>query len=224
MSLMPAQAPQLTRRSILKKAIDLMDRDGYAAFSMPRLGDELGIRTPSLYHHFRDRAELLAEVARTVVLETELPDRREDTGWMEYFVELSVNFRRTILRHPNTAPVLLQFLPREILTSLYEQSAVILVETTTIPLAAHVLVLDGLERLVLGHALIESAAPGDGGDPFPNIDAARQPQLAVAVAANELDAEQRFVASVRAFLTGVAAGGAGPGAVPGQEPRLSSPA
>jgi TetR/AcrR family transcriptional regulator, tetracycline repressor protein len=204
--LMPVAPPQLTRRTILRAAIELMDRDGYATFSLPRLGDELGIRTPSLYHHFRDRAELLTEVARAVVRETVIPVRRDGADWTEYFVELSVNFRQTILRHPNTAPVLLQFLPRDVLTSLYEESAVILAETSGIPVSAHVLLLDGLERIVLGHALIESTAPqASGGDPFPNVDPATQPRLAAAREANTLNAEERFVASVRAFLTGVAA-------------------
>ncbi|SHN46653.1 TetR/AcrR family transcriptional regulator [Cryptosporangium aurantiacum] len=203
---MPAAPPQLTRRTILRTAIDLLDRDGYAAFSLPRLGDELGIRTPSLYHHFRDRAELLAEIARAVVRETPIPVRRPDAEWTEYFVELSVNFRRTILRHPNTAPVLLQFLPRDVLTSLYEESAVLLAETTDIPTSAHVLILDGLERFVLGNALIESTAPrAADGNPFPSVDPEQQPRLAAAIAANSLDAEERFVASVRAFLMGVAA-------------------
>jgi TetR/AcrR family tetracycline transcriptional repressor len=213
---MPVPPPQLTRRIIVRTAIELIDRDGYPAFSMPRLGDELGIRTPSLYHHFKDRAELLAEVARTVVRETEIPARRADAEWMEYFIALSVDFRRTLLRHPNTTPVLLQFLPRDVLTSRYEHSAAILAETTNLPLSSHILVLDGLERLVLGNALVESAVAGGDQNPFPNLDPARQPRLAAAAAANELDAEQRFVASVQAFLTGVA--------TRGQERTVKAPA
>lgn len=220
---MRAAPPQLTRRTIVRTALGLLDRDGYATFSLPRLGDELGIRTPSLYHHFRDRAELLAEVARTVVRETEIPDRREGADWTEYFVELSVNFRRTILRHPNVGPVLVQFLPRDILTSRYEQSAAILAETTEIPISAHVLILDGLERFVLGNALIESTAPQPSdNDPFPNADPDTQPRLTAAIAANHLDAEARFIASVRAFLTG-AARFATPEKLPAPTERKRSP-
>src|SRR5882762_6793046 len=120
----------LNRRIIVDTALEMMDRDGYTAFSMPRLGDELGVRTPSLYHHFRDRADIMAEVARTVVLKTRLPTWRADAHWTEYFVELAVNFRRSILAHRNTAPVLLQFLPRDVLLPLYEKGAVQLVEHT----------------------------------------------------------------------------------------------
>ncbi len=206
-----ATQPVLNRRLIAETALAMMDRDGYAAFSMPRLGDELGVRTPSLYHHFRDRADVLAEVARTVVLRTPVPDRRPVARWQDYFVELAVNFRRTILRHANAAPVLLQFLPRDMLVALYERAAVELDEHTDVPASAHVLFLDGLEKLTIGAALIEavtSAGPatyrGERAGPFPSVDPEAQPRLAAAVAVNDLDAEQLFVRAVLAFLTGVA--------------------
>jgi AcrR family transcriptional regulator len=173
---------------------------------MPKLGDLLGVRTPSLYHHFRDREDILAEVAKMVVLETKLPPRRPGTHWTEYFIELSVNFRSTILRHRNTAAVLLQFLPRDLLAELYETAAVRLRADTEVPVSAHVLILDGLERFTIGAALIESTRSEHGpSSAFPNVDPARQPGLAAAVAENELDSERLFVASLRAFLAGVEA-------------------
>jgi len=198
--------PALSRRVIVETALAIMDQDGYGAFSMPKLGDALGVRTPSLYHHFRDRADILVEVAKVVVLETEVPHRRADAPWTDYFVELSVNFRRTILRHHNTAAVLVQFLPRDVLAPLYETAALILAEVPTVPLSAHVLILDGLERLTIGTALIEASRPSHGPDTaFPNVDPDAHPQLAAAVGANALDAEQLFIETIRAFLSGVEA-------------------
>jgi len=202
-------SPVLNRRIIADTALEMMDRDGYAAFSMPRLGDELGVRTPSLYHHFRDRADILAEVARTVVLKTEVPKWRAGTPWIEHFVEFSVNFRRVILAHRNTAPVLLQFMPRDVLLARYEIAARELAEHAGQLPATHVLFLDGLDKITIGSALIDAVNPGSGGSvPFSNVDPEAQPRLAAAVRANELDSEQLFIETVRAFLAGVA------GAVP----------
>lgn len=198
-------SPLLTRRIIADTALRMMDRDGYAAFSLPRLGDELGVRTPSLYHHFRDRADILAEVARTVVLKTEVPRWRPGQPWIEHFVEFSVNFRRVILAHKNTAPVLLQFMPRDVLLARYEISARELAEHAGQPPELHVLILDGLDKITIGSALIDAVNPGSGGSaPFSNVDQETQPRLASAVRANELDSEQLFIATVRAFLAGVA--------------------
>jgi AcrR family transcriptional regulator len=194
----------LTRDTIVDAALELMDRDGYAAFTLPRLSEVLGVRTPSLYHHFRDRGELLNEVARRVVQQTPLPRRRPGAPWTEFFVDLSVNFRRTVLRHPNAAPVLVQFLPRDVMTPLFEVAASELATVDELPLRLHVLVLDGLEKLALGAALVESAHPAASGrDAFGDLDPQEQPRLARAAAASAMNAEQLFVAAVRAFLDGV---------------------
>lgn len=188
-------SPLLTRRIIADTALRMMDRDGYAAFSLPRLGDELGVRTPSLYHHFRDRADILAEVARTVVLRAELPQHRPGDPWTEYFVRLSVNFRRTILRHHNAAPVLLEFLPRDVLLARYEIATAQLAHHAEVPASQYPVVMDGLEKLTLGSALVEASGPG--------------------VRSDEPDSEQLFVGTVQAFLAGVVTlGEPGPPPIP----------
>lgn len=197
--------PVLTRRTIARAALDLMDRDGYAAFTVPRLGDQLGVRTASLYHHFRDRADILAEVARTIVLETEVPDEDPDLPWTEYYVQYSVNFRRTLLRHRQAAPVLLQFLPRDVLLARYETVATQLRQHPEIPPSRHLLFMEGLEKLTLGSALVEAAAPvGTRRNPFPTASEDEHPALMAAARFNEFDPEQLFVEVVRTFLNGVA--------------------
>ncbi len=197
--------PMLTRRSIARAALELMDSDGYAAFTVPRLGDQLGVRTASLYHHFRDRADILAEVARAIVLETEVPSDDRDQPWTEYYVQYSVNFRRTLLRHRRAAPVLLQFLPRDVLLARYETVASQLTQHPEVPPARHLLFMEGLEKLTLGSALVEAAAPvGTRSNPFPTASDEEHPALMAAARSNELDPEQLFVEVVRTFLNGVA--------------------
>ncbi|GAA0639306.1 hypothetical protein GCM10009547_49290 [Sporichthya brevicatena] len=197
-------APVLNRRSIARTALNLMDRDGFAAFSLPRLGDELGVRTPSLYHHFRDRADVLEEVAKTIVLDTEVPETIPGEPWPEYFVKFSLNFRRTILRHRRAAPVLLQFLPRGMLLRRYEIVASQVAQHPDVPDRRHLLFMDGLEKLTLGSALVEAVAlDGPRDNPFPTANEDEHPALMAAIRANELDAERLFVDQIRAFLAGV---------------------
>lgn len=196
----------LTRRIIISRALELMDRDGYAAFSMPRLGELLGVRTPSLYHHFKDRDDLMSEIAKQVVRQTDMPGVDESDHWSEHYVALSVNFRRAVLEHRNTAPVLLQFLPRDTMTRLYEITAERLTHVPSIPLRYHVLVLDGLEKLSLGTALIEAMSSRATAEaPFPHLNPETQPHLVEAVAQSAFQGEELFVETVRAFLRGVEA-------------------
>ena len=195
--------PVLSRKAVVSAALRIIDADGLAACSMPRLAREFGVRTPSLYHHFDDRADLMAEVARMIVRETPVPRRRRPEDWIEWFVAVAVNFRRQVLRHPNAAPILLEFMPREILSARFDDAARFLTEVG-VPTEAHVVILDGLEVLSLGAGLTQAMKnPAHRSKVFPAVHREAEPALAAAVAANRLrTAETLFAEVVRSFLIG----------------------
>lgn len=201
----PSQ-PLLSRESIVAAALHIMDRDGLAAFSLPRLGEELKVRTPSLYYHFRDRAELLAEVARQMVRGTRMPSlqaKADGADWTDWFVELALNFRRAILEHRNAAPILLQFLPRDVMVTLYENAALLLHRSQRVAMPERILLLDGLEKLTLGTIMVDAMRePGETAI-FANVDPTEHPRLSEALEANVWSGEELFAEAVRAFLRGL---------------------
>jgi len=67
------QTRPLTREAVLRAAIALADEGGSEALSMRRLAHELGIEAMSLYHHVRDKDDLLDGMVDLVVSEIELP-------------------------------------------------------------------------------------------------------------------------------------------------------
>src|SRR3954471_12807907 len=140
--------PMLSRPTVIAAALRIIDEEGLSACSTPRLAREFGVRAPSLYHHFADRADIMSEVARLVVRETKLPPRVATDHWTDWFVTLAMNFRRTILRHPNVAPILLEFWPRDLLTPLYDNASGVL-HQAGVPVEVHALILDGLETLTI---------------------------------------------------------------------------
>lgn len=195
--------PKISRRSAVATSIALIDAEGLEAFSLPRLAKELNVRTPSLYHHFADKNEIMTEVARAIVRQTTVPRKRKGDDWPEWFVDLSMNMRQAVRRHGNAAPILLQFMPRDLLIDLYEDAAVYLQESG-VPARLHVLILDGMEKLSLGATLTEAMrAPATRSTIFPNVDAEAQPTLAKALAENEMTARKLFEEMIRSFLYGV---------------------
>lgn len=202
---MPRPASPLIRYdSVISTSLQIIDSEGLEAFSLPRLARALNVRAPSLYHHFADKAEILRGVARAIVVETRMPDPTGTPNWIEWFVALSLNFRRAVLQHRNAAPVLLRFMPRDVLIRTYEQSARFLTEVG-VPTDQCVLLLDGLDKLTLGAAITEAAKdPADGGELFGSADAGTEPTLAEAVARNDRSAEEVFAETIRSFLRGAA--------------------
>ena len=198
----PAQ-PLLTPATIAAAALAIIDAEGLEAFSLKRLARDMEVQAPSLYHHFPDKASILEEVARAIVLETPRPRERNPEDWIEYLVAQSLNFRRTVLRHAHAAPVLLQFMPRDVLAPVYEVSARLLADAG-VPAHLHVLVLDALDRFTLGAALTEAMKrPGARREIFPNVEPAEEPAMARAVAANRLTPETLWAESIRTFLRGI---------------------
>lgn len=61
MTAIPARKarPKLDRETIVERAIDLMNEEGYEALTLRKLASRLGVQAPALYWHFADRAALL---------------------------------------------------------------------------------------------------------------------------------------------------------------------
>ncbi|MGB3602267.1 TetR family transcriptional regulator [Gordonia sp. (in: high G+C Gram-positive bacteria)] len=196
--------PLISRDAAVKASIDIIDTEGLDAFSLPKLAKHLGVRAPSLYHHFADKNEILVEVAKYIAGTTvATPRRRPGPDWPEFFVALALNFRQSILRHRNAAPVLLQHLPRDLFVATYEDTARFLLESD-VPTELHVRILDGMETMAIGAVLMEAMRkPRTKSTIFPNVDPESQPLLSAALASNELTQKQLFEETVRSFLHGV---------------------
>jgi len=194
----------ISREAAVAASIEIIDADGLEAFSLPRLAKHLGVRAPSLYHHFADKNEILTEVARDIAGRTVArPRMTPGPDWPEYFVALALNFRQSILRHRNAAPILLQHFPRELFIATYEHTARFLLDSG-VPSDLHVQILDGIETQAVGAALMEAMRPPSRKSTiFPNVDPSSQPLLAKALADNELSQKQLFEAMVRSFLYGI---------------------
>lgn len=199
------QQPLITRDLAIRSALEIIDEDGIDGLSLERLATKLGVKAPSLYYHFSGKADILAEVARMITFEVRVPSEPKDGNWPEWFVEISTRFRRSVLRHPRAAPLLVQFFPRRFTLSTYERVAILMTDSG-VPRRLHALMFQGLDELTFGSALLSATAVVQGDtDLFPGLDPERDPELLRAVEANPFDDEQLFQEAVRSFVRGVVA-------------------
>jgi len=94
-----ARAGPLDRRLIAKTALALIDRDGLDELSMRRLGAELGVEAMALYHHFRNKAELLDGVLELLIEASGKGDRPKAAP-LKRLRHLFENIRRQAIDHP----------------------------------------------------------------------------------------------------------------------------
>ncbi|WP_176473517.1 TetR/AcrR family transcriptional regulator [Sphingopyxis sp. GW247-27LB] len=190
--------PLISRSSAAEAALEVIDELGLEELSLSHVARKLGVRPPSLYHHFTDKSELLQEVARIMLARMPTVDGAPPS-FEEQIIARCVLTRRTLLKHPNAAPLILRYFPRHLLLAAYERAASEEPYPTTIQLT----VIDAIEKYTFGTALFEASARARGVDPMPPVDGAKFPSLAQAIADNPFGDEELFVESLRMFLVGV---------------------
>ncbi|WP_239376696.1 TetR/AcrR family transcriptional regulator [Frankia sp. Cj5] len=96
----------LSQQLLLDTAMEIVDIGGVGGFSMRALGARLNIDPTAVYRHFRTKNDLLEALADRVVRGTEpLPHSGSPLADLrETFAQL----RRSLLRHPTLAPVVLR--------------------------------------------------------------------------------------------------------------------
>ena len=195
--------PLISRETAVRAGLEVIDEHGLDAFSLPMVAHKLNVKAPSLYHHFRDKSEVLAEIARQILLDAEEPRRLPTDDWQEALIGLSIAARRAILRHPKAAPLLLLYPPRHQMLASYERG-LRMYEKRGIKPELLMSVALGLDNILMGAALTSAYARSNGLPPFPVYDPAAFPSLATAFKSNPFDEEELFAGTVRAFLEGIA--------------------
>ncbi len=190
------QKPIISKERATRAALEVIDMQGIDALSLDAVAKKLGVRAPSLYYHFRNKAELLSEVARLILMEAAVPMPEGTAHWREHVVALSVSVRRSVLRHAKAAPLILQFFPRHLLLAAYDNW----LAHYDLPVEQHMVIMEGVEKLTFGSALFAAMSRAQNLDPMPEFDPRRLPHLAQAVQANALDEEGTFKAALERFL------------------------
>jgi AcrR family transcriptional regulator len=88
----------LSKDRVLRTAVDLADRGGSEAVSMRKLGQELGVDAMSLYHHVKDKDDILDGIVDAVVGEIDVTPTATD--WKAALSGQVIEARRVMLRHP----------------------------------------------------------------------------------------------------------------------------
>ena len=201
----PATASLRTRA--LEEALRIADSEGLDALSIRRLADALGVKGASLYHHFKDKDEILDGVA-TIALSELRPPSDESLGWIDWLLQVARSYREALLAHPNLLPLVLGRHNRRAGSAVYDYAAMKLT-AAGIPPAYQLTLINALESYATGAVLYGLSAPAAAWEASLPADGCEH--LRLALRSDALDEDARFELGCRALLEGLAAQLARPG-------------
>jgi TetR/AcrR family transcriptional regulator, tetracycline repressor protein len=91
----------LDRETILGHAFEILNELGLEGLTLRRLAARLGVQAPAIYWHFKNKQELLDEMATRVFREAlqESPVMDAAQGWEQWAWSYCMGLRRTLLRY-----------------------------------------------------------------------------------------------------------------------------
>ncbi len=157
----------LDRATIVRTALRLLDEVGIDGLSTRRLAAELGIKSASLYWHFKDKTELLNEMSG-VMFEECLPAPNvdgpnadgADFDWAEWLAEGARQIRRTALARRDGAQVMARPRPKVVTgRAVFEENVKTLMRSGLADMEAR-LAMQTMRRYAIGAALQEQSNKG----------------------------------------------------------------
>jgi AcrR family transcriptional regulator len=92
-------SPVITRDRLVAAAVELIDEDGYAAFSVRGLAARVGVGPATVTHHLGRRADVLVAAVDAMLRETPLLDTAMAEDWRDVVRLIATGYRETLRRH-----------------------------------------------------------------------------------------------------------------------------
>lgn len=191
----------LSREAIAEAALELLDQEGLEGLSMRKLGALLGVEAMSLYHHVRNKQDLLNAVHETLLQQLVLSGPAGGP-WEEVVAATVRAFLRLLQQHPHAIPL---FASRSAVApgslQFVDRSLGILIQAGFSPGEA-LMAFQTLFKFVVGHALYHYG-PRDANSFAPANQYPNFPWLAQLASPQAVPVETEFEFGLSLLLSGL---------------------
>jgi AcrR family transcriptional regulator len=204
----------LDRETVVRTALSLLDEVGLDGLTVRRIAAVLDVQAPALYWHFKNKQELLDEMATTVLRDTfgGLQPPAPGEGWRDWLLAYSRRLHQMLLSHRDGAKMMSgTYLTDDTMFGVMEVALRALVDAGFTPRDA-ARALHTVYSYAVGFAIEEQAIyprPGQRSEQYDparraaRIDAARLP-LAAATGDELIGSfDERYEHGLRLILAGL---------------------
>jgi TetR/AcrR family tetracycline transcriptional repressor len=192
----------LVREEVVLAGLRLLDEVGLENLSLRKLAKELGIQAPTLYWHFKNKQDLLDEMAATAMAEADTGTLPESgAGWDSWLAWMARRIRRGMLAHRDGALLASASRPADGRWQ-YVEGILVLLQKAGFTPAAAMRGIGTLTNYVLGTTLEEQQAANRDDEEGERPAFELYPTLREAVRATT-DPDERFEHGLSVILDGM---------------------
>jgi TetR/AcrR family tetracycline transcriptional repressor len=103
---------RLERPLVVQAALELLNEVGLEGLTTRRLAQKLGVQGPALYWHFKNKQELIDEMARSLLTEAFEP-LDQDQPWQLWLSEGARRLRRQLMAYRDGASLIAGYRPTQ---------------------------------------------------------------------------------------------------------------
>lgn len=197
----------MDRTTIVGAALELLDEVGLDGLTTRRLATKLDVKSPALYWHFRNKQELLDEMARAIQSQQDLGPPHDGEPWRTWLSRRAHERRRVLLAHRDGARLVAGTSPGPEIAIAFDRELEAMVRQGFTPVRA-IRAVTTLGAFVTGFVLEEQTRSARTRQPGPPPGAATEtPTLMAAIGeGGSPDGPAAFDDGLTLLLDGIAAG------------------
>ncbi|TDC11387.1 TetR family transcriptional regulator [Nonomuraea longispora] len=197
----------MNRTTIIRAALELLEEVGLDELTTRRLAARLQVKSPALYWHFRNKQELLDELARHIQARQDLGPPREGEKWRDWLARRARERRDILLSHRDGARLIAGTSPGHDIAATFDRELHALVLQGFSPVQA-MRAITTLGSYITGFVLEEQARHQRDEPPPGGLDQAREtPTLLAAIRdGGPPDGSAAFEDGLTLLLDGIEAG------------------
>jgi TetR/AcrR family transcriptional regulator, tetracycline repressor protein len=98
----PRRRAPIEPEAVVRTGLQILDEKGLEHVTLREIASRLGVKAPALYWHFRDKQDLMDDMAQAILIDAGLDKIQmpKDIGsWAEWLADAARSMRRALLSH-----------------------------------------------------------------------------------------------------------------------------
>ncbi len=96
------RGPRISPEAVIRAALEVLDEEGLDDVTLRKIASKLDIRAPTLYWHFKNKSDLIDDMAEVILKDGGMYDLKppKDGGaWAEWLAQTAHSLRRAMVSH-----------------------------------------------------------------------------------------------------------------------------